>query len=135
MIDESNATAALKRMLKGGKLTSIPRRKSDRDLLLALAAARFEPDCAYSESDVNILLDGWLKTFCSPRRVDYVTIRRFLIDMRYLRRDAGGRMYKLHGARLEGEITPTARKIDPGQILAELELARGMRKHIHQSGT
>lgn len=135
MIDEPDATATLRRMLKGGKLTNIPKRKSDRDLILALAAARFEPDRAYSESEVNVLLDGWLKTFCSPRRIDYVTIRRFLIDMRYLRRDSEGRMYKLHGARLEGEITPAAQKIEPGEILAELELERGMRKHIHQSGT
>ncbi|MBD3647690.1 MAG: DUF2087 domain-containing protein [Pseudomonadales bacterium] len=135
MIDKSDTVAALKRMLKGGKLTNIPRRKSDRDLLLALAAAQFARESAYSESDVNVLLDGWLKSFCSPRHVDYVTVRRYLIDLGYLRRDAGGRIYKLYPARLDGEITPEAARVEPRKILTELELERGMRKHIHQSGT
>ena len=118
---------SLRRLLRGGKLSNIPKRQTDRDILLALAAARLESDQPADEADVNIALNEWLAGFCTPA-IDHVTIRRHLVDYGYLRRDAPGRLYKVYAGRLDATITHEARKIKPADIMTDLEAERASRK-------
>ena len=53
----------LKRLLANGPLTGVPRRPSDQDLLVALAASRFDAQASYGEGEVNETLKAWLQTF------------------------------------------------------------------------
>jgi hypothetical protein len=57
---------ALKRMLSNGPLTAVPKRLSDQQLLVAMAAAQLEPGHDYSEGEVNEKLVTWLERFCDP---------------------------------------------------------------------
>src|SRR5437867_556076 len=68
---DAQAMNALKRLLANGPLTAYPTRRSDQQLLLRLAAARFEPARAYSEAEVNDILAAWLDTFCAPHSIDH----------------------------------------------------------------
>jgi hypothetical protein len=86
---------ALKRLLANGPLTGFPTRRADQDLLLRLAAARFDPQRTYTEAEVNEILRIWLATFCAPFGIDHVSLRRTLVDARLLARDSAGSSYRL----------------------------------------
>ena len=124
---ESEAKESLRRMLANGPLTALPRRQRDLDVLLALGAARFDPDRPYSEAQVNGLLQAWLSPFSSRFGVDHVTVRRCLVDAGLLLRDKSGAAYRLADDRLRDRVEDRARNVDPGAILAETRAARQTR--------
>jgi hypothetical protein len=117
---------ALKRMLAHGPLTAYPTRRSDQELLLRLAAARFERGRAYTEAEVNDILAAWLDTFCAPYGIDHVSMRRYLVDARLLARDTAGSTYRL-------AAPAAAADAEPAQVLAQLQRERALRKRTHIS--
>lgn len=117
---------ALKRLLANGPLTAVPKRPSDQQLLMALAAAQFEPQRTYRESEVNETLKAWIRTFCEPHGVDHVTIRRLLVDSRLLSRTTSGSTYRINREKL-GE-TQSVATIDPAVVLAAIRSERDSRK-------
>jgi len=118
------AHAALKRLLANGPLTGMPTRRDDLELLLQLAAARFESGETYSEKSVNELLRGWLGTFSEPYGIDHVSLRRELVDARLLVRDTSGSEYRLNPRRLRRDVPEAT----PSDILAEIRDERAARK-------
>jgi len=80
-----NEAEILKKYGRRGQLTHLPARHEARLEVLAWLAARFEPGRTYSEAEVNNVLRG--------EEVDHVTLRRYLVDYRFLERDAG--IYRL----------------------------------------
>ena len=118
-----NPQRALERMLANGPLTAVPKRPADQQLLLALAAARFEPQREYREAEVNEILKAWLETFCAPYGIDHVTLRRMLVDAGLLLRPKSGASYRADRSKL-GE--PAA--IEPAEVLAQVRSARASRK-------
>jgi hypothetical protein len=117
---------ALKRLLANGPLTAVPKRPSDQQLLVTLAAAQFEPQRTYREGEVNATLKAWIQTFCEPHGIDHVTLRRLLVDSRLLSRTASGSTYRINRERL-GETEAVA-TIEPAEVLAEIRSARESRK-------
>lgn len=115
---------ALKRLLANGPLTGFPTRRADQDLLLRLAAARFDAQRTYTEAEVNEILRTWLATFCAPFGIDHVSLRRYLVDARLLARDSAGSSYR-------AAARPSAAQGDPAQVLAEIQRERAARKRQH----
>ena len=122
---------ALKRMLANGPLTAVPRRPADQELLLALAASRFEAHRSYRENEVNELLTGWLESFCAPFGIDHVTLRRLLVDSRRLTRTRSGSTYRIDPKKI-GEVEADE-TIEPARVLAEIQDQRERRKRQHAS--
>ncbi len=115
------ARETLRRLLANGPLTGLPTRAEDEQLLLLLAAKRFEPRREYREAEVNELLREWLATFVAPFGIDHVTLRRRLVDSGLLLRDAAGSTYW------------TLRRVpridvDPARVLSEVREERAERK-------
>lgn len=129
MTDETRA--ALKRMLANGPLTGLPVRRSDLELLLALAAPRFAPGRAYSESEVNDVLRDWLATFCAPYGIDHVTLRRCMVDAGFLQRDRSGSTYRIDPAKID----PENAVIDLARLLEEVAAERAARKRARAAHT
>lgn len=123
------AHQALKRLLVNGPLTGLPSRKTDLDMLLALAASRFEPHRIYRESEVNDLLRTWLETFCAPFGIDHVSLRRCMVDAQILKRDKSGSAY-----RIDRKKAGEAMVVDPAQVLAEIRSEREARKRRRING-
>lgn len=115
---------ALKRLLANGPLTAVPKRLSDQQLLVTLAAAKFEAQKTYRESEVNEILKAWIHTFCEPHGIDHVTLRRLLVDARLLSRTASGSTYRINRERF-GEAVTT---IEPAKVLSEIRSERESRK-------
>lgn len=120
--------SALKRLLANGPLTGWPRRPADQDLLVALTGARFEPGREYREDEVNEVLKEWLATFSAPYGIDHVSMRRALVDARWLVRDTAGAAYRRNAAKpaLAGA------EVEPARLLAEIQAERDERKRRQQ---
>ncbi len=118
---------ALRRMLANGPLTGLPMRRADLDLLLELAALRFEAKKTYTEREVNDSLRDWLATFCAPYGIDHVTLRRCMVDAQILRRDRAGSTYRIDPLRIYAEHA----SVDIAQLLAEVAADRAARKRAH----
>lgn len=69
-----------------GVMTHFPAKRKKQLILLRWLATLFEADRMYSEPEVN----GVLKAVYAE---DFVTLRRDLVDMGYLRRERGGGKY------------------------------------------
>lgn len=118
----------LRRLLANGPLTGWPRRPADQDLLVALTAARFEPGREYREAQVNEVIESWLATFVAEYGIDHVSMRRALVDARFLVRDRAGATYRLDAGRVQGEDA----KVEPASLLAEIRAERDARKQRQQ---
>jgi hypothetical protein len=123
------AIAVLRRLLANGRLTAMPKRPADQELVARLAAARFEPGREYREAEVNEILVAWLEHLSAPFGVDHVALRRLLVDSRLLVRTSTGSAYRLNEANsagLEGLAS-----IDVARVLEEIAAARAARKSRH----
>ena len=114
----------LKRLLANGPLTNVPKRPSDQQLLVALAAAQFEPQRTYREEEVNEILRAWIETFCDPYAIDHVTLRRLLVDARLMSRTTSGSTYRVDA----GKGAISAERVEPAAVLAEIRSERESRK-------
>ena len=63
-----------------GRLTTIPRRRAKRLIVLDHIAQRFEPGRTYPEREVDAILSGF--------HPDHAALRRYLVDEDFLTRDA-----------------------------------------------
>jgi biotin operon repressor len=77
-----------------GQLTSLPAKQKKMAVILRWLATLFEPDRLYSEIEVNEILKA-------VYAVDYISLRRDLVDFGYLRRERGGGKYWLAPAESE----------------------------------
>lgn len=126
-IDMTHRT--LRRLLANGRLTAVPKRPADQEILLALAGSRLDPDRTYLEREVNDLLRMWLETISEPFGIDHVTIRRMLVDSGLLTRSKSGSTYRIN---LERVATLEAMgEVDPARVLTEVESDREHRKRLH----
>jgi hypothetical protein len=64
-----------------GRLSVVPTKRSKRLVVLDHIAQRFEPGRRYTEAEVNEVLTGF--------HDDYAALRRYLVDERFLDREAG----------------------------------------------
>jgi hypothetical protein len=68
------------------RIRSLPAKEKRKVHLFGLAARCFEPGRIYTEAEVNAIL--------IPVYEDYVMLRRYLIDYRYLTRNPSGSQYR-----------------------------------------
>jgi hypothetical protein len=78
----------LREHTQGRQLTRLPSKQKKTLVILRWLATFFEPERFYSEAEVN----GVLKAVYAE---DYVSLRRDLVDLGYLRRERGGGKYWL----------------------------------------
>lgn len=82
---------AIKRGLTPGALMDAS--PDDFHLLLLSLRSEFATSREYSEGEVNELIANWLLLAGGMLDVDHVELRRWLVDMSILTRDAYGRAY------------------------------------------
>ncbi len=77
------------RFLKdNGKVTTWPKKQSDKELVISYLATKFDFDHTYNETEVNELLKQW-HTF-----QDWPLLRRELFERKYLDRNLSGSIYR-----------------------------------------
>ena len=129
----AEAATALRRLLANGKLTQLPKRPRDQEIVAALAAARFTPGAQCSEAQVNETLVAWLETISERHGIDHVTVRRMLVDLRLLIRTSTGSSYVL-AEDAAAWLEPLA-TLEPAGILASIAGERSARKERHSGSS
>lgn len=132
MLDDTDIDRLLRRLLKPGRMRRLPKSSNDARAFLALAASVLDPREDYSEQALNEQLADWLAGFASTSSLDHVTVRRWLVDLNFLMRDASGSSYRTNQAVINTVITPEARMVQPAVIHGEMTTERVARRHGHQ---
>ena len=114
----------------------LPKKALDLNILLLSAVLALEVGQAYSESELNAELQRWILEVGGKFGLDHVTLRRYLIDEKYLRRDPAGTAYRLDPAGPRFTSDPAIRSLDLQVLVAEARQERQRRKqqHLQQSG-
>ncbi|MCF7809759.1 DUF2087 domain-containing protein [bacterium] len=105
--------------LKGGG-TGLPRKEANKHILLKSISLTLEKDTDYSEGEFNEKLQIWLNLVGEKVDVDHVSLRRELVDARYIIRETDGSKYRLNLSGVPtGMFDPEIDGYDPEQIIAE----------------
>ena len=83
--------AVLRTFFRNGRLTEIPTKRTKRRIVLERIALEFEPGRRYDEQEVNVVIGRFFN--------DYASVRRSLVDERFLDRDHGA--YWRSGGRVD----------------------------------
>jgi hypothetical protein len=106
----------------------LPRKPLDRHILLISSILKLDPGQPYSEKELNEQLQLWVIHFGRGFGLDHVTLRRYLVDEKYLTRDAAGGTYELATEGLPYTFDESIRELDLEQRVAEARQARELKK-------
>ena len=128
LLNRSDVEASVAKVFGGGPLNRYPKISRDRTVFLGLAALRLRPLGDLSEPQVNAALGEWLLEMEASEAIDHVTLRRYLVDIRFLTRDANGAGYRVDAAALDRAFAPEAQVIDVQGIINGAEADRLARR-------
>jgi hypothetical protein len=114
----------------------LPKKPLDRQIVLISTILGLEHSRKYSESELNGELQKWVLQFGQRYNVDHVTLRRYLIDEKYLVRDSAGGTYELaaRAAPLD-TFDATLENLDLEALIAEAKAARELKKQQYLKST
>ena len=114
----------------------LPKKPLAFNILLYSAVIGLEPGRVYSEGELNAELQRWILEFGGGFGLDHVTLRRCLIDEKYIRRDPAGKAYQLNPEGPHFTYDPAIRSLDLQRLVAEARQERARRKqqHLQQAG-
>ncbi len=113
----------------------LPKKPLDRQIVLISALLGLERQRKYSERELNGELQKWVILFGRRYNLDHVTLRRYLIDERYLVRDSAGGAYELAAPETRPyTFDATLENLDLGGLIAEAKAARELKKQQYLQG-
>ena len=110
----------------GGR--GLPRRRRDWDILFKSITLALEAGRDYSEKEVNQVVEEWLAGIGQAIEIDYVTLRRHLVDAGYLVRDLAGTSYRLGLEVITELFEPATDAVDPAAVVEEARSRKEQRK-------
>lgn len=116
-------------VLKGN---GMPSKKEDRHILLVSALLGLETGREYSEKELNETLRVWATNFGDNVGLDHVTLRRSLVDERYLNRDAAGKVYVATREALPFTLDSAIWSLDLKGLVNDAQKDREERKRLHR---
>jgi hypothetical protein len=78
---DAETAKVLRAFVRDGRLTALPTAEGKKRILLDVICQDLEPGRRYTEPEVNLVLRRW--------HDDVASLRRWLVDLGYLDRDAG----------------------------------------------
>lgn len=106
-----------------------PKQRLDRHILFISSILKIDNKRQYSESELNDVLRVWTTRFGANFGLDHVTLRRFLIDEKYIKRDAAGMSYELGTTDPPYTYDQSIESVDLEELINE---ARREREHKKQ---
>lgn len=74
-------------------ITGLPRKQRDRQIILKSVVLTMDRTAEYTETEINEILTAWLEEVGGTINLDYVELRRRLVDQEFLGRNPGGFRY------------------------------------------
>ena len=128
MMDESDYAARLGKMLGVGAPLTWPKQGEDQMVLMGAAALGLDAARRYTEKELNADLAGWLERFSRPGGLDYVTLRRYLIDFRFVDRESDGSAYWVDRDELAQEFEPGVFELETKAVVDAVKAERAARR-------
>ncbi|MCB1693456.1 MAG: DUF2087 domain-containing protein [Pseudomonadales bacterium] len=132
MNDKQQVERVFARLFNGGLIERVPKRADDAQVFLALAAASL-PGAAHAETEVNLHLAAWLEDIVTPVSMDYVTVRRALVDAQFLLRDVSGHRYSPNFRKISSVLTEEAMQVRPVDVMIQVHAEREARRRARVS--
>ncbi|MDP3387563.1 MAG: DUF2087 domain-containing protein [Eubacteriales bacterium] len=85
VITQTERDNVLKNYIKDGKVSTFPSKEKRKVIILEYVISRFDPNQSYSEKQVNEIIKSTID--------DYATVRRYLIDYGFMKRNNDGSEY------------------------------------------
>ena len=120
--------------LKGGG-HGLPRKPHDQAILFKSITLTLDPQRDYTEAEINEALAKWLADIGQAVEIDHVSLRRYLVDAGYLRRDPGGRSYRIVAEDEANLFEPAVDELEPGVVIQEALARRAQRKQQYRQGS
>jgi hypothetical protein len=112
-----------------------PRRRRDRHILLMSVVLTLDDSALYTEKELNEALQAWIGAVGKSTGIDHVSLRRHLVDERYVSRDNAGSEYRLSDRTETGVyFEPPVERLDPAKILSEAREEAKRRKRRRPTG-
>lgn len=105
-----------------------PRQPEQRAAFLGALAIHLLADDRYSEAGVNEAITGWLRSSGAATLLDHSTLRRYLVDAGYLRRDRAGLHYCVDREALGRDFEQPVLLLDAREIVRQARAERAARK-------
>ncbi len=109
----------------------MPKKQADQNAIFHAATLGLEGGKAYSEADLNHHLQRWADRFGGSCKLDYVSLRRYLVDRGFIDRDASGGAYSLAASGPRLAFDPQIEALDLDQLVLDEVAAREARKQEH----
>ncbi len=130
-ITESQFTDRFVALILSGK--ELPKKQLDRHIVLISSILKLEPGRRYSEKEINEQLQIWVIRFGRSFGLDHVTLRRYLVDEKYLVRDPAGGTYEL-ASEMPYTFDQSIRELDLEKVISEAKQARELKKQQYLKG-
>ena len=108
--------------------SALPKKNEDRHILFISSILALDLDRRYSESEINEALRPWSEKYGGSFGLDHVTLRRFLIDEKYLVRDLAGPSYVLNTSEPPTSYDEAIKELDLDSLFDEARRSREERK-------
>lgn len=133
-ITRDQFTSRFVSLILGGR--DLPKKELDLHILFISAVLNLDPQRQYSEAGLNEELREWAGQFGANFALDHVTLRRFLIDARYLLRDAAGNVYQLNTTDALYAYDDSLKNLDLVELFEAAKREREERKqrYLKESG-
>jgi hypothetical protein len=127
-ISDSEFQKRLAQLCLTSSSPEMPRRQRDRQIVLKSVALCLAKERTYTEQEINAALGDWAAEVGHSLAVDHVTLRRCLIDERYIERSDDGSLYWVSVPFSAGGFAPEVEEIDPRQVIHQaIDEARAKR--------
>ncbi len=123
---EAQFTDRFAALILGGK--ELPKKLPDRHILFISSILKLEPGRCYTESELNDELRAWASRFGANSGLDHVSLRRYLVDEKYLTRDAAGGTYELAATDLPYTFDQSIKELDLDGLVVAAKHARELKK-------
>lgn len=131
MITRSQFAASVSKTFASDSSFDYPRKPQDRVVFFGALSIALAKQESYSEVELNEAIVDWLRGFGSTTALDHVTLRRYLVDAGYLRRDEAGLRYSVEVAGLAAEFEESVLALDAHEIVRQARLGREARKQAY----
>ena len=131
-ITEAQFTERFVSLVLGGR--ELPKKPLDRHILLISSILKIEPGRQHSEKEINEQLQIWIIHFGRSFGLDHVTLRRYLVDEKYIIRDPAGGTYELAADDLPYTFDPSIRELDLDELVSAARQARELKKQQYLKG-
>lgn len=128
MISEQQFKTSMAKIFGGGQLAKFPKRNQDRLIFFGAAALHLTGQPTYSEKEMNRKLMAWLTKMQANNVMDYVTLRRSLVDFRFVERDKAGKQYMVSESDLAAVFEKRIFTLDLHTIIEEARAEREARR-------